>query len=913
MEVKINIWNCNECSLDVSAKIGLKLYNEFSIKHPNAFYLRGRVKNWDGMVHFINKGAKFKIGLLPSVVNKCKELGYKVIITDYRPPLELPKKPVTAIAQFKLREEQIQAVSSIIYNKVENIPFHIGVIDYTVNAGKCNGKGTLVYTNQGMVPIERIVDTKGNIIFNGKVLTKEGHLIKPTNGVYNEIKAIKITTKKGYTLICGYDNHRLYTYKKGIFDWYYAKYLKPGDPLPLAFGIDTDKSTTGKALAYTLGALSGDGHVVLNKSHTSIHITISGQDYEVAYKVKEVLDSICKSPCEIESHPRFNGFRIRKSDTNLFKLLSKKYPELIGLSYEKKVPETILKSNLEDQAYYIAGLFDTDGSNVTGRREFSFSTVCKENARRIQVMLLRLGIPSTLKPKKTYYKGKKGITYRITISSEYYDKFLEKIPLQVKRKTLSGDLIKRNNYSLKLPFGELACRFYRNLTWRERGAFKQRYGKTITNQVLKPNRVTLTSLKALYEFTNNTYLKELIGWADNYYWDYIEKIEIIDSYPCYDFHVPVDENYITNGFLSHNTLVMTALYLSFKRKLKTLLITNDSDWLNQAKREFKDYLPDEQITFVQGSKVTNWSNFSIGMIQSISRNIKKYQNELSKIDMVLVDEADLGGSKSYQTVLTHLYNTRVRIGLSGTIYMSKLAKDKLKNMNLRAFFGDIIAQFKLSESIKKGYSTDTVVKMVNTKPWFGNYESSSHEYSEIYKDMITDNNMAHKIILDRLEYNISYGRLPALIVCKFIKHAENIYKYLKKFLDKKYNIAVVHVETKDKERRDIMERFRQGKIDILVSTTIIARGKNFPLLRYMINAADMDSQEKNIQFLGRLVRTHEGKDKAYLDDIHYPGKYLDRHGKHRKIYYHKQNLKVIQLGKGKVKDKSRGYIDQLPF
>lgn len=913
MEVKINIWNCNECSLDVSAKIGLKLYNEFSIKHPNAFYLRGRVKNWDGMVHFINKGAKFKIGLLPSVVNKCKELGYKVIITDYRPPLELPKKPVTAIAQFKLREEQIQAVSSIIYNKVENIPFHIGVIDYTVNAGKCNGKGTLVYTNQGLVPIERIVDTKGNIIFNGKVLTKEGHLIKPTHGVYNEIKAIKITTKKGYTLICGYDNHRLYTYKKGIFDWYYAKYLKPGDPLPLAFGIDTDNSTTGKDLAYTLGALSGDGHVVLNKSHTSIHINISGQDYEVAYKVKEVLDSICKSPCEIKSHPKFNGFLIRKSDTNLFKLLSKKYPELIGLSYEKKVPETILKSNLEDQAYYIAGLFDTDGSNVTGRREFSFSTVCKENARRIQVMLLRLGIPSTLKPKKTSCKGKKGITYRITIRSEYYDKFLEKIPLQVKRKTLSGDLVKRNNYSLKLPFGELVCRFYKNLPWRERGAFKQIYGRTITTQVIKPNRVTLTSLKALYEFTNNTYLKELIGWADNYYWDYIEKIEIIDSYPCYDFHVPGDENYITNGFLSHNTLVMTALYLSFKRKLKTLLITNDSDWLNQAKREFKDYLPDEQITFVQGSKVTNWSNFSIGMIQSISRNIKKYQNELSKIDMVLVDEADLGGSKSYQTVLTHLYNTRVRIGLSGTIYMSKLAKDKLKNMNLRAFFGDIIAQFKLSESIKKGYSTDTVVKMVDTKPWFGNYESSSHEYSEIYKDMITDNNMAHKIILDRLEYNISYGRLPALIVCKFIKHADNIYKYLKKFLDKKYNIAVVHVETKDKERRDIMERFRQGKIDILVSTTIIARGKNFPLLRYMINAADMDSQEKNIQFLGRLVRTHEGKDKAYLDDIHYPGKYLDRHGKHRKIYYQKQNLKVIQLGKGKVKDKSRGYIDQLPF
>ncbi len=45
---------------------------------------------------------------------------------------------------------------------------------------------------------------------------------------------------------------------------------------------------------------------------------------------------------------------------------------------------------------------------------------------------------------------------------------------------------------------------------------------------------------------------------------------------------------------------MSSLYLSYKKQLKTLLITNDSDWLNQARDEFKKYLPGEQITFVQG-------------------------------------------------------------------------------------------------------------------------------------------------------------------------------------------------------------------------------------------------------------------------------------------------------------------------
>lgn len=358
------------------------------------------------------------------------------------------------------------------------------------------------------------------------------------------------------------------------------------------------------------------------------------------------------------------------------------------------------------------------------------------------------------------------------------------------------------------------------------------------------------------------------------------------------FHIGVLDYTVNAG----KTLIMSSLYLSYKKQLKTLLITNDSDWLNQAREEFKQYLPGEDITFVQG-KVLNWSNFTIGMVQSISRNMRFYQKELSQIDMVLIDEADQGGSKQYQNVITRLFNTRVRIGLSGTIYMSKLAKDKVKNMNLECFFGKVIAEFKLKDSIKKGYSTKTVVKMVPGKPWYGNWESDCISYKEIYDDSITNCYTAWLMAYNRLLWNLNQGRYPALVVCKHIAHCENLYKFFKKKLGDAYNIAYVHVNTPSKLRQQIMKDFREGKIDILVSTTIIARGKNFPKLKYLLNAASMDSQEKSIQFLGRLVRTDKSKKKVYLDDLHYPGPYLDRHGKHRKQYYQRQELKVILLDK----------------
>ncbi len=356
------------------------------------------------------------------------------------------------------------------------------------------------------------------------------------------------------------------------------------------------------------------------------------------------------------------------------------------------------------------------------------------------------------------------------------------------------------------------------------------------------------------------------------------------------------------------TLIMTALYLTYKRQLRTLLITNDSDWLNQARTEFKEYLPDEDITFIQCTKkIGKWTNFNIGMVQTLSRNINKFQNELTKIDMVLVDEADLGGSKSYQSVLTHLWNTRVRIGLSGTIYLSKFKKDQLKNWNLESFFGPKLAEFKLADSTKKGYATPVVVKSVDYKPYFGNWESDAISYGDEYTDTIIENVRAYKMIYDRIKFNSTYHRFPMLIVCKYIKHCENLYKYIK-HCENLYNyigarnkgkdkltIAYVHVDTPSKQRNKILSDFREGKIEILVSTTIIARGKNFPLLKVMINASGFKAEEKTIQFLGRLVRLHKSKSKAYLDDIQYPGHYLGRHNRARLRAYKKQGYKIIKI------------------
>lgn len=337
------------------------------------------------------------------------------------------------------------------------------------------------------------------------------------------------------------------------------------------------------------------------------------------------------------------------------------------------------------------------------------------------------------------------------------------------------------------------------------------------------------------------------------------------------------------------TLIFSGLHQAFDRKLKTVLLLNSADLFKQFKKEIPELLPGEDIAFIQGSKCTNWGNFNVCMVQSLASNVNKYQKFLSEIDMVLLDEADVIDNKTYKTVIQHLYNSRIRVGLSGTLYMSNLKKKLVHNMNIMSFIGDMVNQVKLHEMVDKGYSTPIICKLVYAPFKY----SGDEDYPTEYRKVITENREAWKLSLKRTKYNIKHKRLPALIVCKFIGHCENLYKYYVKHLGNEYSIQYVHHKTKGRD--EILQAFREGKIDILIATTIISRGQNFPELKYLQNTASMDSNEKSLQILGRLARTSMNKKKAYLDDLQFPGNYLKRHGNHRRMYYQKENLRVIKV------------------
>lgn len=894
--ITITILNGNICELDGPQRILIQLYKEYRIKHPNAWhilmYQRGKNK-WDGFIKYISDSGRFKIGLLPVIYKDAQEMGQKVKIIDHRPPLGITPEIPDVCGNLTLYPRQKKALRKLLFNKVGNTPYMLGVGDLSVGFGKCIGGESLINTSQGIYRIDEIIDEKGDLIYEGlKVLASDGKFHNIKASIKNTIRALRITTSQGYTQVCGYDRHRYFTITpEGKLDWVLANSLKVGDYLPISkVNHSSGDSSISLEEAYLMGCIQGDGHV-LRRSSTWIHISLSGEDYEIAQTCEKALNNICIRPCRVTPHKKFKGWHITKSDKALSNLIINRYPELIGKANEKKIPKSIMDSSPEVQWSYLAGLFDTDGSKSSRVLEYSFSSINPENIHRMQYMLLQLGIITFTSSKKTLCKGKRSITYRLRIGSREFEKFGRSIPLKVPRKQFSPQDLERFRdklkYQLPIQIGKKCKEHYHNQKYNTRNNPLD----TLTQrQVRDPHRITLTSLNNLLEAAPSKELQKLADFSSKVYWDKIKSIEVIEQYPCYDIEVDKVHQYLADGFICHNTLLFCTIHQAYHRKLKTILLLNDADLFNQFKREIPPLLPGEDISFIQGSSKKNrFGNFNVAMVQSISRNLRQYQYLLSTVDICLIDEADLIDNKTYKGVIEHLYNSRIRIGLSGTIYMSKLKKDLVHNMNIMSFIGPKVDTVKIVDQIKSGRATPVVVKMIQL-----NWPTRAATYADEYNDNITENRNAWQASWNRAMFNAKYDRFPMLIVTKFIAHCENLYKFYRaqnKRLGNKYKIAYVHHETAN--RKQILEDFRTGKIDILIATTIISRGKNFPTLRYLQNTASMDSNEKAIQILGRLVRKHESKSKAYLDDLVFPGHYLSRHARHRKVYYQREKLKVI--------------------
>lgn len=293
-------------------------------------------------------------------------------------------------------------------------------------------------------------------------------------------------------------------------------------------------------------------------------------------------------------------------------------------------------------------------------------------------------------------------------------------------------------------------------------------------------------------------------------------------------------------------------HLQFNREV--LLIVPTTSLVEQMYKDFESYgwKADAHCSKVYGGKDRyTRSPVVISTWQSI---YKEPRNFFNRFDVVIGDEAHLFKAKSLTSLLTKMHGCKYRIGLTGT-----LDGTETHQLVLEGLFGPVDRVVRTEQLQKEGHLSDLKINILVCRHDFKRFESFQQEI-----DYIITHNTRNKVITS-LARDLTGN---TLILFNFIeRHGEHLWELLNSKGEGK-TLFFVHggIAVEERERvRQICES--SDNAIILASYGTFSTGINIKNLHNVIFASPSKSRIRNLQSIGRALRLHDSKARAYLYDF----------------------------------------------
>lgn len=294
--------------------------------------------------------------------------------------------------------------------------------------------------------------------------------------------------------------------------------------------------------------------------------------------------------------------------------------------------------------------------------------------------------------------------------------------------------------------------------------------------------------------------------------------------------------------------------MSFK---KVLFVAHRDEILKDAKKSFEMVHENEaSYGFVNGYSKDFDSDITFASISTLSKDTYLNDKIFKKdhFDYIVVDEFHHSAAPSYTKVLEY-FEPEFMLGLTAT-------PDRGDN-------GDV---YKLCD-YNVAYECDFRVGINNG--WLAPFE-----YFGIYDD--TDYSLIPwrngKYDFESLENSLIVEARTKLILTKYIEHKKNHAigfcasvkhcKVMQKYFEKaKIKSRIIIGETSIEQRQEIIQDFKDGKIEIIFTVDVFNEGIDIPCIDMVLFLRPTNSHTIFIQQLGRGLRTYEGKNHLRVLDF----------------------------------------------
>jgi intein/homing endonuclease len=315
----------------------------------------------------------------------------------------------------------------------------------------CVTKDTYLLTPSGYRKIERLIDEKKEGAYFTNEYTVMGRdKFYSSNIIVNNGKSTTNIIKTRYEELECSENHKLWAYKNGRYDYFKSSELDVGDYIALKYntqvfgnndyvGYYPEKgknknhfscSYINEDIAYFVGLYISEGYARDHYSKSSGNL-IGGQI------VISCGDDISESLSKLD-------LKFRKIDDVHYIINSKNlvgFLKELGFNVTKKapsktIPDKVLSWSKQNITALLRGMFDGDGG-ITKRGRIHYSSTSRELIRQVQLLLSNLGILGSIYKSVTPPTKKVKVystVYTIEIEGRFSLIFKDQIGFGLKRK-----------------------------------------------------------------------------------------------------------------------------------------------------------------------------------------------------------------------------------------------------------------------------------------------------------------------------------------------------------------------------------------------------------------------------------------------------------------------------------------------
>ena len=284
----------------------------------------------------------------------------------------------------------------------------------------------------------------------------------------------------------------------------------------------------------------------------------------------------------------------------------------------------------------------------------------------------------------------------------------------------------------------------------------------------------------------------------------------------------------------------TATFTNIKRKGRVLVLAHREELVTQPVKYYNC-----PVGIEMANNKSNGEEVVIASIMSLTHRLDKFKPD--DFDLIIIDEAHHAAAKSYKKILEY-FRPRLILGFTAT-------PNRGDKVRLDDVFQKIIFQKDLKWAIKNKYLTDIYCMRVNIGYDISGVARRMGDFAPSELEKALDTDVLNKAIAEA--YN-KYAKGQTLIFATSVKHCEDIAKEIP---------GAVAVTAETKNREELIKKFTNREIPVLVNCMIFTEGTDMPLVETVIIARPTQNSALYTQMVGRGLRLYPGKEKLVLIDL----------------------------------------------